>query len=410
MGNPSASNLYRLYSCQWAYRDDVEYPPDTRPKLAAELGSAFHEVAEGVSIEQAIEHYPSANREDLELLVGLHAAWWQHLSDKPWILEKAFAWDVVSGTVRECERPTRDGHRYVVSDTEVPGTIDLLLVKDDRVLVGDLKTGRGLKTIDEYIDQLEFGALCAARFYGKSQAKVFVNHVTPEATAGKTVRLKDGTTFEAESGVLVTSKSLDESDFKRVEDKLRQAVLAIRYSRPIPGDHCQWCPAKAVCPTSRESFAAMGPPTSLVRPGYNSGLIDKIRTPEEATKLYDFVARAKGLVDHAEAMLKDYATNVAPVDLGNGKEWGPVERTTEYINLDAALPVLKQTVGDGYSNALDMKITKASIRRMFEAQDKPGAAKKTADVLTALAESGAIGTRISTVMMERKSNKKLTEK
>ena len=88
------------------------------------------------------------------------------------IKEPAFAYSVLTGLSRHIGNDI--GREYgPLDEGEIPGSLDLLTVEADRVLVQDIKTGVGYMQAEPAINpQLQLQAIAAATFHGKQKALV----------------------------------------------------------------------------------------------------------------------------------------------------------------------------------------------------------------------------------------------
>jgi hypothetical protein len=165
--------------------------------------------------------------------------------------EVAFAYNVLSGEAREVGRNI--GRAYgKLERGEIPGTLDLLTVQPDHVLVDDYKSGHGylVPPLPGNV-QLQHNALCAATVYEKPKAIVQIIYL-------KTGEVKDA--------------AFDVFDFAAIGERLRRiwdrAELAAANlgSGALPrdliglgllaeGEWCWRCECKRVCPLKSRSAA-----------------------------------------------------------------------------------------------------------------------------------------------------------
>lgn len=164
--------------------------------------------------------------------------------------EAKFAFNVFSGEARFIGQGS-DREYGPLADGEIPGTADVLFVRDDHVLMQDYKTGHGYAeqlagVFDKPKENLQFGhnALCAASFHEKP--KVYF-----EALYTKTGEVKDA--------------EFDCFDFGAIAVRLRKIwqrcaeAAALTGTGATPqdlhvlgfvkdGPHCWRCEAKKGCP------------------------------------------------------------------------------------------------------------------------------------------------------------------
>lgn len=164
--------------------------------------------------------------------------------------EVAFAYNVLSGEAREIGRSI--GREYgELAVGEIPGTLDLLTVQPDHVLVDDWKSGVGyLVPPLPGNPQLQHNCLCAATVYDK-----------PKAIA-QIVYLKTGEVKDA---------AYDCFDLAAIGVRLRTIWENARYARELlevqgvselmalnmvrEGPHCWRCEARAACPIKGKKAA-----------------------------------------------------------------------------------------------------------------------------------------------------------
>ena len=172
--------------------------PDTTNE-ASELGTKKHQTAE-------------------EMLLGLE------------VTHKEFADDVqpyVDFVQRETH-PAMHWHRMIerrvhLTD-ECYGTADILAVRgihDGKVI--DLKTGR-IPVSAKDNPQLQIYAAAAAKEFGVRQVH--------------TIIWQNGE---------VSTDVLSGADFEKITNRVLNAQAQVDTAKPVPGEHCTWCKARAVC-------------------------------------------------------------------------------------------------------------------------------------------------------------------
>ena len=193
--SPSSSGIW--LNCPASLRLS-EGLPDTS-NAASELGTKKHQTAE-------------------EMLLGLE------------VTHKEFAADVqpyVDYVKRETS-PAMHWHRMierrVYLTDECYGTADILAVRgihDAKVI--DLKTGR-IPVSAENNTQLAIYAAAVAKEFGVRQVH--------------TIIWQNGQT---------STDVLTGADFEKITNRVLDAQAQVDTAKPMPGEHCTWCKARAVC-------------------------------------------------------------------------------------------------------------------------------------------------------------------
>lgn len=155
--------------------------------------------------------------------------------------EAAFTYNVASGESRFLGQDI-DRNYGELTDGEIPGSLDVLDVLEDHVLITDWKSGVGYRQAPPAVNlQLQHNAIAAATYHKKDRAIV------------QLVYTRTGEVKDAE---------FDALDFAAIHDRLygiwsrvraAQAALAlngdlISAGLITEGDCCWRCPAEAACP------------------------------------------------------------------------------------------------------------------------------------------------------------------
>ncbi len=345
----SASKLKLGKLCAWWARPDVALPPRESSKYA-ELGTALHEAAEEHGeidpdeLRLALLH--GDPKPELEQLFATWRDWWAEYSSRDgdaegWRFEVPFAFDLVTGRARELPSKGQRDYSAAIA-TEIPGTLDAVLVAHGEGIVLDLKTGFGPHRVQDHIDQLTYGAICLQRLHGLSVVRIVSAWVKPDE-------------------VVPTELVFDAFDLD-----IAAAELQARYrgkletASPAPGLHCARCPAAAVCPETRKALAEVVPDPVRLRM-----LSGPIEGNEHARILALGLPMLDAWVKERAAALKEYSLR-SPVDLGDGKVYGAREHAgRESFKMDhAAAKVVRERLGDeGAEVALELDTSKAAIER-----------------------------------------------
>lgn len=370
----TGSALPMLKQCQWWARPEVVAPPQPPPSEAMLVGTEVH-----AAIERVLTRGDwMLTTDDARDLFREWQMWWKMspLAYEKWKAEVAYAYDTAKDTARFIGENV--GRGYDTSATEIPGTIDALLLGDDHAIIIDWKTGSsfGHGPADAADNQqLRLYALMVARAH---KIDTIYTHI---------VRITD-------QGVRQTSATLDAMDLDAVAEEVAHLVRAIPSSTPSPGGHCTRCRAVALCPSTTSAMAVVAPPEPVEL---------KIRDPEQASALLLRLRQVQAACETMEAALREYAVNQgeAGIPLPNGKRWVRTSVDRESINLNGeanALGVAAISMA-GAESALEAKVTtsKAAIERVFKSQGLKGKdlRDKVEGLMSELRAAGA--TRTTTV-------------
>jgi hypothetical protein len=379
---PSASSLERAHLCP-----ESQVLPHFRSANNAwsARGSAIHaflvRVAE-VGRDEALaelegtEHFDACECVEVEKLPAV--------SPSSYAYEVALAYDLETDTARELARNVGREKAYVgVRPTEVFGTLDVLGLTDDAVLVLDYKTGFTFFGPIEENYQLLFGALAACRAYGRSRALMAIIRINEE---GHPYFLW-GEVGEFELRAFAAR-------LRQLDDhiaELRLMALGGEPLRPTWGDHCTYCPALPTCPAHMTLVRAMTSPED------DSAGLPPL-TEETAPGYIVALARGKKVLERIEGSLKLYAEQ-HPIDLGGGWRFGKYPFPCDEFNVPAAVPLLKGYLGEDALGTLKATIVKERIKDVYRARkklDPKGPIRIEADtktVLEALRNQRALTTR-----------------
>lgn len=308
---PSGSRTALALACQWPWQAEAQPWPADPPGAAAERGTRIHAAVamrlddRAPAVEVVDDEHDAADiiADAIARLMSAHAAAPMTLAT-----EAAYAW-----------HPERDeavllgvhiGRAYGEAP---PGSYccsaDVVWTSDGVVHVYDVKTGRA-----EHVEsarenaQLATLALAASRAHGCSRAVV-------------------GLVFEDGR---VDAHELDALDLDAHAERLRDLARGIDAQRaqPAPGTHCGYCPARSVCPTTREAVAETLPALAQA-----VGMLDPITSPEDAAARIVKLRMVKDAWETAEAgvdaLLRAYAAERGAIPLGNGKVRKLVEASRE---------------------------------------------------------------------------------
>jgi uncharacterized protein (DUF2342 family) len=197
----------------------------------------------------------------------------------------------------------------------------------DAVFVGDYKSGRGEVTAANKNIQIGFGALCAARVYGKDSAVVQI--IRPGRGGARAY--KDTATLDAfDLGDLAAKIQ------KFVKDRAKTMAVVVEGTAPTvyEGSWCRYCPSYNHCPGKQALAVRVGS-------GEEIRAIQNELTPETAGQVYHRAKAAKQFLDKVFDAIYGMAANEA-IDLGNGRVLGEVTKMgNEKLDGDVVYEVLK---------------------------------------------------------------------
>lgn len=223
----SASKAELLARCPYAFQGDTPWVKGRG--RAAMMGDDFHtRIAGTVDAQVPTVLKPITTkwlRERLE-----HAqAWIAENQVGGWRAEVAYAYDPQTGEGRILGYNIgREYEKHGKKPDEIAGSADIAVVRGERVIVWDWKTGRAVT--DLVWAQMEWLCLFAARATGAWHAKAVVLHAT-------------------DYGVIETSRSYDDVALWRIAEQIRLNTNAVEDAWPTPGPHCDacYCPARTGC-------------------------------------------------------------------------------------------------------------------------------------------------------------------
>lgn len=380
---PSASGLQRAFACP-ASRF---LPRVTKPSTVdARRGTAVHKFLEEcgeMGRERALERVPEEYRDhaaaiDMERMpIG---------DGVSFAAEVALAWDCETGDARELARGKGREEAYAdAKPTEFVGTLDLLGLTDDSVVVMDPKTGWGWTPPAAVNWQLRFAAIAATTVYGKTRARVAI------------VKLReDGSPWFDWHEV----EALDLAVYAAELRDLGREILAGQPSvvlSAVEGEHCAYCPSFAHCPAKARLAVSLGA-------GSIAEDVTAALTPETAAKAWERIKLARAVLKEVEAKLEEYALN-SPVTLTDGQVLGPVESESDDIDDEKAAKVLDAHYGPLSLHAVAPSVTKKGIEKMARhiKETKGGTIKEAKDMaLALLRKHGAVVTKRRVVVKEHR--------
>lgn len=288
--------------------------------------------------------------------------------------EAAYAYDVTTGAARLLGYDL--GRHYGQTDTELAGAADYVVDYPEHVEIWDLKTGLTPQEPLEHHAQMK-GLACAV---GTTHGKPVRTMLLIAPRDGQKPRIVAGPTYGA-------FDLLELGEWLRgIAERLQRAHGSPdRNKRFSVGKWCGTCPARLHCPTQVAMVHRMATTPDDVAADLARGLA----LPEVRRDAYNRLRAAEKALQWVRGQLYASMTDLGPIDLGNGKVFGPHETTSEAFDPEVVWPWLSERFGlDAAKDAMTLKTSKTAIARVVGEKSPRG--KKTAAVEAALAELRAI--------------------
>lgn len=374
---PTASGLDRAVACAPAYA--LPHVESTNADAAA--GVARHLYLEAVGngtppedalLKVAEEHRSMCAAIDLDRL------------PKNLAHEVAFAIDVRTGAARELGRGIRRQYEaHGAGAHDVCGTIDVLGLSADAVYVGDFKGPYAPIAPAATARQLHFGALAAARVYGRDRAIVEMIRIREDGSPWRDRAELDALDLDSFALVL--------DDLARRVHGARMDVLAGQVPSVREGEHCRYCPAFMACPAKtglvkRMASGAEWEELELLKP----------MTPRTAGLAYVRIQEAERMLHRIKAACIATAQEHGRIELPDGKEmrW-VVEPGNEKLDGRVLYQVAREEYGQAFADdAIEIHASKAALDRALARAAQQGVIpprgrKKAAEeILAAVRERG----------------------
>lgn len=250
---------------------------------------------------------------------------------------------------------------------EIPMTMDLLWETEDARWMVDYKTSAmygAAELLLKHRWQLTCGALALPP--GKA-IKVCIVHIDDDMICRRSFR------------------DISEEELQKDYEAMHLRALELPHATAhTPGDHCRYCPKYDACPAT----------TGLLRELVTTGGETAI-TGMTAVEAYHKVKQLKTLADSLDSRMKDHA-RLHPIDLGNGKVYGPVEMTRSTV--DPTNPEARAIImdaGAGKAFVYEARVTADSLTAAV------GRAKQK-EIMAKLKEAGALRVSSWTQLKEHK--------
>lgn len=396
---PSASKLDRAFICLASAvlpRTDSATPQANRGKAL----HAFFADLQTMDADAALARVPEEYRGDCQAIDVDQVPRGAEFDP-----ELALVYDVESEKVRVVGHDV-GGNYGQLAPTEIPMQLDLAAVGSDFVATYDFKTGRGYVPSARRNWQLKVAALALARLSGKDNARIAILKAIDGDVAWDAAELDgfDLDTIAADLRILAKRIAIERehlADMKEGASESKSYPL-----RAVTGEHCRYCPSFTHCPAQ----------TSIIRrvAGDPEGVVKDTKamlTPETAARAYERIKLVREVMKQAESALYAYASE-NPIQLSDGRVFGPVERSTEELDVEVVRTVLAELHGaDIADKACTFETSKAGIERavrtVYERLKQAGEAKTLKELnTTALAvvrDRGGSKTKTRSEIREHKA-------
>lgn len=248
------------------------------------------------------------------------------------------------------------------------GTADVVGIGAGKLIVSDLKTGKGW--VDADSDQLKIYALGAIR----SAAK---NGIPPP----QSIELR---IVQPHHGDVRSHSMTYEELWNWYQNTLRPAVQAVSNpdSQPQPSDKaCQYCLAKVVCPAQQQGFAVMAAQPDLTK--LDKEQINQVMLTLSVEQIADLLERAPVVEKFIDAVREHAVQRIRKGESIHGWQMVPKRATRKWTDEAAALQALTDAGIDKSKLVLTEMVTPAVAEKLL-GKDK----KAMVDELTTKESSG----------------------
>lgn len=226
------SRMARAHACAFPFRMDVEQTPRPSGK-EARIGSVTHGFVDALinGGEYVGEEDEAIRSTGKAIFDGPLSGW---LSARTFThCEIGLCYDAANDACEDGPRRDEPGYEEVGS-MQLRGTLDLVRVEDDRIVLRDLKTGK--PPTDR--EQLYAQAVAASRRWKKNIVEIGYVRALKTKVEELDVETLDADWLDEEAG--------------RIARVLRRLPTA----EPVVNDKCDWCDARGACPAYGAERAA----------------------------------------------------------------------------------------------------------------------------------------------------------
>lgn len=368
MNKPSSSKLPILKHCAhfldlpWT-DSDSEYAHRGR-----ELHKAVEQVLTGQPIDIDPEFKEYAESLDLMQWMGRDWAFETKLALNPWERMGRF---IGAGNDRDYSKAKED---------EIPGTCDAWCFneKDSVLRVVDWKFGYNTPDV---ADNWQLLCYVAALWF----------YVGPDVAVVHIVSFDDDGSPEV--GTIDIFPETITDFIERLCNRIFE-----RGERPNPGDHCQYCPGKLACSAYVDTVAVVANHNETGLGDELARVLPNLR-PEHYAIVGEAVKRLKG---YTKALEQWQAATIqgGPVETPQGVFEQITTDGNESLDVDIAAEVLSELLPENANAAIEVKITKASIKRAIKATGK-AVAPTEKEIVDAIRARGGVSCGTKKVVVKR---------
>ena len=210
---------------------------------------------------------------------------------------------------------------YETPQYTLQGTADVVGISNDKVIIADLKTGRGY--VDADSEQMKIYALGALKQISLEPEEVEFQIIQPHHGEKRIHRM--------------SVNELSAWEFETLRPAIDNAISDAPRFNPSESA-CQWCPAKHICPAQKEQFDIVAAlPDITVMPKENIKDVMLSLTPTQISAILDKAPLVEKFIDavkeHATKQMEDGA--VVP-----GWQLQPKRASRKWIDSTAARQAL----------------------------------------------------------------------
>jgi len=341
---------------------------------AQELGNAIHayleQVANSMDPTKAVEYIDGAyGKEAAEACLAIDLEMLSDVLDGA--SEVSFAYSTAGGGRLLGNSLDRDYSG--AKPGEITMTLDIVIVKHDRVIIWDFKTGRTELGPAKKSDQLLTGAVAVASTYGKERADVGYIYV------------RDGSIWRDCAELDVFDLEAYASKIARMEKKL--SIVEATVEKGIAPDvtsgrHCKFCPAFSACPAQKSLAIELAT-------GNDAAPFNQSLTRTHMADAWEKVKMIQSMLNQVKKAIISEAER-EPIELNNGKKLGSFTKDgNEKLNGSVVHGIISEMYGARVADdAVTFSSTKSGISKALKTHkiQKPTAAQKR--VIEAVREAG----------------------
>lgn len=251
---------------------------------------------------------------------------------------------------------------------KLAGTADVVGIGTSKVIVSDLKTGKGW--VDADSPQLKIYALGAIRALQK-------NHLQPP----EQIELR---IVQPHHGDVRSHTMTYEELFNWYQSTLRPAIHASTdpNSQPNPGEvACQYCPAKVICPAQRQGFEVIAAKPDLRT--MDKEQIQAVMLALSVEQISDLLERAPVVEKFIDAVREHAVQRIKQGESIHGWQMVPKRATRKWVDEETALQALTDA-GIDKSKLLVTEMVTPAVAEKILSKDK----KSVLDTITTKESSG----------------------